>query len=58
MAIPSDPDDRQNWLAKQWHEYGKTFSAFVPEEQHCPSRWDPELPDIQVRSPQWLRKEF
>lgn len=30
---PKDTDDQRDVLLKLWHEYGKNFSAFVPEEQ-------------------------
>jgi len=55
---PKDSDDQRDTLLKQWHEYGKTYNVFVPDEQPAPKIWVPELLDIVVRSPQWLRKEF
>jgi hypothetical protein len=36
-------DDKE--LLRAWHEYGKTFSAFVPEEQPFPEIWEPEIPE-------------
>jgi hypothetical protein len=32
-------------LLNAWHEYGKQFSAFVPEEQPFPEIWEPEIPE-------------
>ncbi len=55
---PKDSDDQRDILLKQWRGYGENFSAFVPDEQPFPSTWDPELPDIDLRSPQWARKEL
>ena len=42
---PKDSDDQRDMLLKQWHEYGKNFSAFVPEEQPFPEIWEPEIPE-------------
>ena len=36
-------DDKE--LLRAWHEYGKNFSAFVPEEQPFPEIWEPEIPE-------------
>jgi hypothetical protein len=31
-------------LMEVWHEYGKTFNSFVPEEQPFPNQCDLDLP--------------
>jgi len=43
-----DGDQKQSddtELLRAWHEYGKNFSAFVPEEQPFPEIWEPEIPE-------------
>ncbi len=60
MTIPSDPDDRRNWLATKRHAYGHHFSVFVPEEQPKPDVWDfpqAELDDTGRLDPQVMRRE-
>jgi hypothetical protein len=45
-------------LLKLWHEYGKTYNAFVPEEQPDPRDWDRPLPvldDKGTLDPQALK---
>jgi len=45
MGIPEDSDDPRDILLKQWHEYGKTYNVFVPDEQPAPKGegWDRPL---------------
>ena len=40
---PKDSDDQRDVLLKQWHEYGKTYNVFVPDEQPAPKIWDRPL---------------
>jgi hypothetical protein len=44
MKDPKDSDDQRDIMLKAWHEYGKNFSAFPPEEQPFPDIWEPEIP--------------
>ncbi len=39
-------------LAGCWHDYGGKFSVTVPNEQPSLTVREPELPDIDMRSPQ------
>jgi hypothetical protein len=59
MTIPSDPDDRRNWLVERWYAYGNQFSLFVPEEQPKPDVWDfpqAEIDDKGRLDPQVLKR--
>ena len=40
---PKDSDEQRDVLLKQWHEYGKTYNVFVPDEQPAPKSWDRPL---------------
>ena len=40
---PKDSDDQRDILLKQWHEYGKAYNVFVPDEQPAPKVWDRPL---------------
>jgi hypothetical protein len=44
MTIPQDTDEQRKWMVDQWHQYGKTFSVFTPDEQPAPDIWEPDLP--------------
>jgi hypothetical protein len=37
-------------LMEIWHEYGKTFNSFVPEEQPAPRIWDRPLQEPDDKS--------
>ncbi len=59
MTIPSDPDERRNWLVERWYAYGDHFSVFVPDEQPRPDVWDfpeAELDDKGRLDPQVLKR--
>ena len=40
-----DLDTQHNRLVQAWHEYGETFSVFLPEDQPAPDEWDPVIPN-------------
>jgi hypothetical protein len=44
MTISQDTDEQRKWMVDQWHQYGKTFSVFTPDEQPAPDIWEPDLP--------------
>jgi DNA-binding transcriptional ArsR family regulator len=47
MVDPEDPKDldaERNWMMERWHEYGREFGVFVPEQQPAPEVWEPDLP--------------
>lgn len=41
---PKDLEAERNYMVERWHEYGREFSVFVPEEQPAPSVWEPDIP--------------
>jgi len=43
MKEPKNSDDQRDRLLKAWHEYGKAYNVFVPEEQPNPHQWDRHL---------------
>jgi hypothetical protein len=58
MSDEQDLNAQRTRMMEIWHEYGKTFNSFVPEEQPFPDEWEPEVPgpDDQGRlSPQALK---
>jgi hypothetical protein len=58
MSDEEDLNAQRTRMMEIWHEYGKTFNTFVPEEQPFPDEWKPELPGPDDRgrlSPQVLK---
>jgi hypothetical protein len=58
MNDEQDLNAQRTRMMEIWHEYGKTFNSFVPEEQPFPEEWEPALagPDDKERlSPQVLK---
>ena len=63
--IESDPmSDEEELNAERtrmmeiWHEYGRTFNSFVPEEQTYPDEWEADVPASDEKgrlSPQALK---
>jgi hypothetical protein len=39
-----DLDAERDWMMERWHEYGREFGVFVPEQQPAPEVWEPDLP--------------
>ncbi len=44
MSDAKDIDAERDWMMERWHEYGREFGVFVPEQQPAPEVWEPELP--------------
>jgi hypothetical protein len=58
MSDEQDLNARRTQLLKLWHEYGKAFNVFVPEEQPFPEEWELDLPGSDEKgrlSPQVLK---
>lgn len=58
MSDVQDLNSQRTWMMERWHEYGKAFTAFVPDEQRFPEEWEPVLPgpdDKGRLSPQALK---
>jgi hypothetical protein len=36
MNDAKDLDDERDWMMDRWHEYGREFGVFVPEQQPAP----------------------
>jgi len=58
MSDEEDLNAQRTRMMEIWHEYGRTFNSFVPEEQPFPDEWEPDLPgpdDKGRLSPQALK---
>jgi hypothetical protein len=44
MSDEQDKKDERTRVMEIWHEYGRSFNAFVPEEQPYPEEWEPDVP--------------
>lgn len=58
MSDEQDLNAQRTRMMEIWHEYGKTFNSFVPEEQPFPDEWEPDVPGSDDKgrlSPQALK---
>jgi hypothetical protein len=49
MSDEQDLNTQRTRMMERWHEYGKTFTVFVPEEQPFPEEWEPVLPGLDEK---------
>ena len=58
MSYEQDLNAQRSRMMEIWHEYGRTFNSFVPEEQPFPDEWEIEVPGADDKgrlSPQALK---
>jgi hypothetical protein len=58
MSDEENLNAQRTRMMEIWHEYGKTFNSFVPEERPFPDEWEPEVhveDDKGCLSPQALK---
>ncbi len=58
MSDEEELNAQRTRMMEIWHEYGRTFNSFVPEEQPFPVEWEPAMPPVDDKgrlSPQVLK---